>query len=169
MKQIIMNPHNLNDNEVLEKTKSRALLFNGNNKLLIIKYSNLYMLPGGKLEKGEAPKESLIREIEEELGTTMSEDSLEPFMTLTYYQKDFPTREGNVVNRKIITHYYTGFLDMDLNNKKTNLSEQEQKENFDANYINIDELEDILLKYQTTNPRNPYFVTELLTVLYEIK
>ena len=82
MNKIIINPNNLKEDEILQKEKVRALLFDENNRIIVGNYNNLYLLPGGKIDKNELLKEGLIRELEEELGTTFTEENLDYFMTL---------------------------------------------------------------------------------------
>lgn len=55
-----------------------AIILNPNKDLLVVrKYnSTFYMLPGGKIEAGEEPIQTLIRELDEEL-------------SLTFHPKDF--------------------------------------------------------------------------------
>ncbi|KAB8193967.1 NUDIX domain-containing protein [Nonomuraea phyllanthi] len=42
------------------------------------RYPDVWDLPGGHVEVGEAPRESLVRELQEELGITVSEPSGPP-------------------------------------------------------------------------------------------
>lgn len=51
-----------------------VLLFNKNNELLIVKpsYRNYWSIPGGVVEKNETPKNGCIREIQEEIGLSIS-------------------------------------------------------------------------------------------------
>jgi ADP-ribose pyrophosphatase len=52
-----------------------------------IKYSNLWALPGGKAEFSETLSETLIRELEEEIGYNFSDRKLIPIDT--YINNDF--------------------------------------------------------------------------------
>ena len=42
-------------------------------KVLIMQYPEVYGLPGGHLEENELPDEALIRELDEELGATLTD------------------------------------------------------------------------------------------------
>ena len=50
-------------------------------------YKDYWEFPGGKIEPGEAPEEALIREIKEELNTTISIDRF--LMTVEYDYPEF--------------------------------------------------------------------------------
>lgn len=58
-----------------------GLIVTKNNQLLLA-YSNnknAWYLPGGKVDKGEIPKEALIREIREELNIDLQPDKIESY------------------------------------------------------------------------------------------
>jgi 8-oxo-dGTP diphosphatase len=61
-----------------------ALICDGSGRVLLQQrpvgkaHAGLWEFPGGKVEPAELPRESLVREIEEELGLTIQADTLHP-------------------------------------------------------------------------------------------
>jgi len=60
-----------------------AIILNEQNELLTVRKQNsiYYQLPGGKIEGEERPVDTLLRELEEELGLKLNEDQFE-FLTV---------------------------------------------------------------------------------------
>ena len=67
----------------LKTTGVKVMLFNDAQELLLIRNgygdSNVFLLPGGGVSRGESPQAAAIREVREELGVSI--EDVEPFWT----------------------------------------------------------------------------------------
>ena len=57
--------------------KARAILLNDSNEIFVVKYADLIMLPGGKVDNGEYHDKALARELKEKLGIDVNSFDLE--------------------------------------------------------------------------------------------
>ena len=166
MKKIIHNPNNLKKEEIQEeKKKSRIILIN-KNKMILIRYANTIMLPGGKKERKETSEEALIRELKEELGIEFKKNVLTPIVSIDHFQKDYPLRKEIArINREVTTDYYYLETDQELVFNIDNLSRNEKNNDFEILSIDLKNILSYIKNYSSENPRAKYFQEDLLLVL----
>ena len=143
MKEIIYNYNNLNDEDITRIViRTKAIIENSNNEILLCHSNNNYHLPGGHLDEGETLEHCLVREIKEETGIDISEQKRNPFLRITYMNKDYPS---SGVNTKSIVNYYVVKEEINPDYNYTNLTEDEKQHDFKLIYINknkiLEELE----------------------------
>lgn len=91
MKKIIINKERLTKEEIDKtKIKSRIIILNNKNELILCNYNGCYLLIGGKVEDKETVKEAALREAQEEIGVILSENDLDDFIIIEHYQKTIP-------------------------------------------------------------------------------
>lgn len=155
-------------NELVEKTKVRAIIETEDNKFLVANYGGILMFPGGKLEDNEYLSNAIIRELKEELGIEYRVTEIEPLTVFKQFQPNYHTREGKIVDRTINTFYFTvPYKDIDLNNIE--LSQKEKEGNFKLELLTEEEIDNFITHNKTNNPRKKYFVEELKCIMKTYK
>lgn len=113
---------------------------------------NHYEFPGGHLEFDENLIEGLKREILEETGIEMEEETATPFYSIKYYCKNY---HGTGKNILVEIYYFLVYTDLVYDVSKIKLDENETYENYECRYINIEKLKNILFENkQTTRETN---------------
>jgi len=162
---IIINEENLKNEEIHDfNLKARAILIDESNRILIANYAKVILLPGGSIEKDETIYDGIKRELKEELGIVYEDEELQPIITLYYYQRNYPKRDGTLKNRLVQTHYFLADY-KDIADKTQELTESESKGNFKLELVSLQDLEEIIIENKNDNPRNIYFQKELLKVI----
>ena len=163
VKTIIHNKDNLKQEDInLKIYRSRAVIINSNNEILLGYLGGTYQFPGGHLEGNETIEECLVREVKEETGIDITGKFSKPFYKIIYYNKDYP-KVG--VNRYCEFDYFIVKTDDKYDMSKTNFDEYEIKYNYELRYIKIDEFEDVLNKEINENDLNKIIYPEIIDVL----
>ena len=163
MKTIIINDENINEKFTKKKLKSRAVLVNSSNEILVANYGGVLLLPGGSIDGKETPDETIHRELKEEIGVDMKPEQLKPFVKVRYFQPNYPERNGNTINRLAVTYYYLGHIN-NISNER-DLTENEKKDGFTVEFYSINQIQGMLNSKKGNNPRRLYFDRELKAVI----
>lgn len=142
MNNIVYNYDNLKEKDINRiSRRAKAIIKNSKNEILLACVNNNYHLPGGHLEKNENYEECLVREIKEELGVDIPLRKRSPILTITYYNKDYPSIG---INSKTIAHYYEVKSEIIPNFMNISLTEDEIKGNFKLQYVEESKIIDFL-------------------------
>ena len=163
MKTIIINDENINEKFTKKKLKSRAVLVNSSNEILVANYGGVLLLPGGSIDGKETPDETIHRELNEEIGVDMKPEQLKPFVKVRYFQPNYPERNGNTINRLAVTYYYLGHINSISEERE--LTENEKKDGFTVGFYSINQILEMLNSKKGDNARTLYFDRELQAVI----
>ena len=85
-------------------TVAAAVILNGENQLLLVRKKNtqFFMQVGGKLEPNEAPEQTMLREIEEEISTPAQ---------IQQFIGRFETMAANEAGHQLVSYVYQVSLD----------------------------------------------------------
>ncbi len=170
MEKLIINKDKLTKEEIDKtKIKSRIIILNNKNELILCNYNGCYLLIGGKVEKQETIKEAALRETHEEIGVLLNENDLDDFILIEHYQKNYPTIDNKIKNNLLITYYFISKKKVEIEKDKITLSENEKKQNFKLVQASPKEIIQLLEDNNTQNPRAVYYEEELQEVLQRIK
>lgn len=142
MKEVIYNKSNIkeeNINRIIRRSK--VLIENDNNEILLANSFNNYQFPGGHVEENESYAEGLIREVFEETGINIDFKLPVPFISIIYFTKDYPI-EG--VNSKYIANYYSIKMNLQPKKELMQLTSEERMGNFKLEYINKKDILNVL-------------------------
>ena len=169
MKEIVINKTRLKEEELTEVLeKSRIVLRNDNDEIVMTRFGRVYFLPGGKIEPGETPVDTIKREVMEETNINILLDDIEPFAVVYNYLRDYEIEDGSLVNRLVKTYYFSGYTSDDTI-EYFNLTKNEKEDNLRGFFIDLDEGIELLQDYNKENPRAAYLAVETLKVLEEYK
>ena len=160
----IYNYDNITLDDIDEKTtRARALLINSNNEILMC-YSNglqHYEFPGGHLEENETLEEGLKREILEETGIIIDAEKIDLFYAIKYYCKNY---HDSGKNRLVEIYYYVVYCDCKYDDSKKNLDSNEIMQNYECQYININDLKKILIENKKTTKETNSALDDMIMI-----
>jgi len=169
MKEIILNKARLKDDELTDVIeKARIVLRNDNDEIVFARFGRVYMLPGGKIELGETPVDTVKRELMEETTINILLDDTEPFAVVYNYLRDYELNDGSLVNRLVKTYYFSGYTSDDTI-EYFNLTKKEKEDNLRGFFIDMEDGIELLNDYNKENPKATYLALETLKVLEEYK
>lgn len=167
MKEIIHNYYNLNDKDINNVvTRVKVLMVNSKQELLLGYSHKTYQFPGGHLEKNESLEECLKREILEETGIKIDTTNIQPFFLIKRYTKDYPNVNENTL---YLIYYYVIKMDEKYILENTNYTMDEMDGNFSLVYVNINDIEDLLIESIPYNKVNKVITEEMLLAINEYK
>jgi len=166
--KLINNKDNLSMEDMTEfVNKVRAIIIDKDNNILITKYADIFMLPGGKVNLNETNDIALFRELEEELGINFKKYKIKEFVSYENYLKSYRNVNNKLNNRLNKTDYYIINVDT-INDLKINtdkLSLNEKKADFNIEIYNLYELVNKVNNYKSNNIRYDIFKKELVDVI----
>ena len=168
MKCEIINEDNLKENEIDEIViRTKAFIINDKNEILVALSNGGVQLVGGHVEKNEEYEESLKREILEEAGIVISDEKLDQFYEIKYYDKNH--RNSNK-NRLSIVIYYIIKTNKIPDKGKASLTELEKGYDFNVEYVPFNNFEEYVKGYLNSEKEiNRGIAKELLMAFDELK
>lgn len=164
MKEIIYNIDKLSDIDIDEVViRTKALIINSKNEILLGYSDNTYQFIGGHLEDDETINECIKREVKEETGIDI-DSNIDPFYKIVYYTKNYRDTDKN---RKNIIYYYYIYTDKEYDMDNTNLDEHEILDHFVLKRISLDKVRGVLLGSVNDKRGNDVIVNEMITVIDE--
>ena len=165
MKEVLYNHSNLKDSDITEVViRMKALIINGKN-IILANANNTYQFPGGHLEKNETFEECLKREVKEETGIIIENHKIdEPFMRVTYMNRDWPEK-GN--NRKAEIYYYIIETDKEPDLDNAELTEHEIETNFRLESIPLDDVIRVIEENIPRNKKNEAIAPDMIIAINE--
>lgn len=167
MKEILYNDDMLRDYEIDEKIiRTKALIVNSNNEILLGYSYKTYQFPGGHIEGNENIVDCIFREVREETGIVLTDKDIAPFMMIKKYMKNY---RDTGINRENDIYYFIINTDKKIDISNTNYDLRESLGNYELIRVSLDEVEALLEESIEDNPVNKYIVEEMLEVISEYK
>lgn len=126
--EIINNYDNLSFDDINRVVRRTKVMFVNSDEITLCFSSGNYFFLGGHNDNDETDMECLYREVLEEAGVEIQFGELEPFMTIKYFNKNYPNENINTLS---IINYYVMDYNIVPNYDNINLTEEEKNGNFE--------------------------------------
>lgn len=168
MKTVIYNEDNLSMKDINEtEIRTKILMLNHQNEILMGFYKKTYQFPGGHLEYGETLGDCLKREIKEETGMEIDTSKFAPFYVIRYFEKN---HHNTGKNRLSEIYYYHIYTDEEFHLNNTNYDPEEIKGNYELRYVNLDEFDDVMRNATSDEDElNAVIIRDNIDVMNEFK
>ena len=161
MKEIIINDHNLTEDEMESSVvRVKGLIINSKGKILLAHNNNTYQFPGGHVDDNETADECVVREIKEETGIDVSVTEA-PFLCIKTFDNNYFSKGKKVLNT---IYYYRFFTDDIPNFQETHYDELELATDFNLFYVVFADLENFLKKSIEDGMIDPNIGREMIHV-----
>ena len=157
-----------------EVKKLRAIIINEKGHILVVKTnSNIYMLPGGKIDNAESDIEALKREVLEETGILLLEEKINgPFFKTDYHGISVDSTTHQILRKHVDTQFYLAHTEQPIDETKMKMTKREKARGQKPIFMNLS-----ILRYQieqerdnpTNNERKKRYDKELLQILDRFK
>lgn len=162
MKEIIINDHNLTDDDIENKViRVKGLIINSRGKILLAHNNNTFQFPGGHLDDNENMDDCITREIKEETGIHVFVKE-GPFLCIKTYDNNYFGTGKKVLSA---IYYYRFFTDDLPNFEETHYDELELATDFDLFYIVFEDLKSFLQKCMEDDKIDPNIGREMINVV----
>ena len=157
---LIINENNLKTGDVSETSlKVRALLVNDEGEILIERFGNTVLFPGGTIYSNESIFRGIVGELKEETGCEYNSDELKFLASVYHFQKGYPMNDGKTKNRLVVTNYFIGDYKYEIGNADESSFE----------LVSLEELENLVSINDNDNLKNKFFKEEVVEVIKAYK
>jgi 8-oxo-dGTP pyrophosphatase MutT (NUDIX family) len=138
MKTLVFNEKKLNDKDIDEiVTRVKAFVINDSEEVLYANADGCLQLPGGHRENNEEYEETLIRELEEEVGLSLNKEEIKfSFFEIKHYIENYKDSGKNRIANII---YYLVKTNKEPDLSKIHLTEHERMHHFKVNKIKFND------------------------------
>lgn len=138
-------------------------MFNFKNEIYVTDMDKSFNLPGGRVENNEPIKQTLKRELKEELGIKVLNKEMVYIGNFTFWHKNFPGEKGKV-NRENNVDLFLISEPKEIISNRVKLTKYEKHYHFNLFNIDINDI-DNLINEKSDNEYKKFTNVELKTLI----